>query len=230
MQMETKPDTSNLRYCEGHVITVDWQELYGEDCDGFTHAEPLDRDTLAEYMEDEITDEVLAKAGVPETVVAINGIVVMDDYEDAIHDVVDLFIETYVQLDCCEGPMMNYVYPLESIDTLGLESAANLPGSICLVQFSDGNQDRGLPEFGLALTGGGMDLSWCIAGAYVALGFRPPSGVVSNLPRFAGERMTPIKALILQTMREEQEGVIRRAQSAIKLLGEVAEWLEKGGD
>ncbi len=76
-----------------------------------------------------------------------------------------------------EGPMMNYWYPVE-VDDLdeAAKAIAYLP--LCLVEFRDGSQ-------GLALTGGGMDLTWEIAEAYITLGFLPPLEYC-DLPRMAG--------------------------------------------
>lgn len=76
-----------------------------------------------------------------------------------------------------EGPMMNYWYPVKLADC---EDAAwliaHLP--LCVVEFEDGRT-------GLALTGGGMDLSWEICEAFIALGYFPPLHFC-DLPRMAG--------------------------------------------
>jgi hypothetical protein len=78
-----------------------------------------------------------------------------------------------------EGPMMNYFYPLSgSVDYY--ESAlkiADLP--LCIVD-RDMNGD-----VGLALTGGGMDLSWEICEAFMRLGHLPPAHF-ADLPGMAG--------------------------------------------
>jgi hypothetical protein len=73
-------------------------------------------------------------------------------------------------LDTAEGPMMNYWYPIgEKLD--GEELARELgAGCLCVVRVGD--------EYGLALTGGGMDLSWQ---TFIKLGYLPPFHF-SNLP------------------------------------------------
>lgn len=79
-----------------------------------------------------------------------------------------------------DGPMMNYLYPLParaSIGDLEVHTLANLP--LCFV--FDSNRD----EQGLALTGGGMDLTWEIAEGYMRLGYLPPLAFCS-LPAMAG--------------------------------------------
>jgi hypothetical protein len=79
----------------------------------------------------------------------------------------DALLEVEPYMWGAEGPMMNYYYPLEesdgewrSFDAVAAALAvADLP--VCVVEM-DG-------DYGLALTGGGMDLSWEICAAYVAL-------------------------------------------------------------
>lgn len=93
-----------------------------------------------------------------------------------------------------QEPMMNYWWPLPD-GTFG-ESHASLlaesPFSCCIVYNSD------TEEYGIALTGGGMDLSWDIAGAYVLLGFTPPASL--RLPSFAGLRLDTRHRIILSAM------------------------------
>lgn len=84
-----------------------------------------------------------------------------------------------------EGPMMNYWYPIEETREYGrfahntfdpVAAAAKLDGPLCLVLVDD--------EYGLALTGGGMDLSWEICDAFVQLGKCPPLHFL-DLPHMA---------------------------------------------
>jgi hypothetical protein len=69
-----------------------------------------------------------------------------------------------------EGPMMNYFYPLgfEVDDGTARKHAwriRNLP--LCMVRVGD--------VWGMALTGGGMNLSWEICEAFMRLGCLPPA-------------------------------------------------------
>lgn len=77
-----------------------------------------------------------------------------------------------------DGPMMNYFYPVSDYTPGDMRDwaakVADLP--VCVVEIGD--------ERGLALTGGGMDLSWGIAEAYVRLGYYPP--VWLDLPAMSG--------------------------------------------
>jgi len=74
----------------------------------------------------------------------------------------------------CEGPVMNYYYPVDVKRVGGAEEAGkkivDLP--LCVVEFLE----DGYPtdDYALALTGGGTDLSWEICEAYTRLGYLPP--------------------------------------------------------
>jgi hypothetical protein len=82
-----------------------------------------------------------------------------------------------------EGPMMNYAYPVTSeVDAdVSAQWAVRIAGlPLCVVEL-DGYT-------GLALTGGGTDLSWEIAEAFIRIGYYPPLGVCSDLPAMADKR------------------------------------------
>jgi hypothetical protein len=85
-----------------------------------------------------------------------------------------------------EGPMMNYFYPVDLDDT---EDAARKLADTCLCVVEVNGQT------GLALTGGGMDLSWEICAAFIALDFLPPLHFcdlpgMAGRPRHAKDRRT----------------------------------------
>lgn len=85
-------------------------------------------------------------------------------------------------MGCTEGPMMNYYYPIPWSDDLDPEVAAiaiaHLP--LCIVSLPDWD------GYALALTGGGMDLSWEICEAFICLGYYPPAHFAGKLPDMAG--------------------------------------------
>ena len=115
-----------------------------------------------------------------------------------------------------EGPMMNYYYPAE-IDDPGDAARKLADTCLCVVEV-DGRT-------GLALTGGGMDLSWEIVGAFVALGMLPPVHF-ADLPRMADRRTATVDTLTAiaacQRSCEVMAGWIdRRAKSLADLLGEL---------
>lgn len=71
-----------------------------------------------------------------------------------------------------DGPMMSFYWPLGELLPLGdpaRTASAMRDLSTCLVQVDE--------VYGIALTGGGMDLSWHLASAAVAAGFLPWSGL-----------------------------------------------------
>jgi len=96
-----------------------------------------------------------------------------------------------------EGPMMNYFYPLPKYIGTAHKLAEEI-GAVCLCAVDH-------PELGmgLALTGGGMDLSWEICAGYVAAGYLPPTHF-SNLPVFAQE-LDEENKLVLFAMKESLE-------------------------
>jgi hypothetical protein len=81
-----------------------------------------------------------------------------------------------------EGPVMNFLWPVEHARVTPADAAYNLRDlPLCVVV--DGYDENEI--VGLALTGGGMDLSWEIAQAYISIGFLPPLALL-DLPNMAG--------------------------------------------
>lgn len=105
-----------------------------------------------------------------------------------------------------EGPMMNYLYPLDAVSDSDAHKLVDLP--LCIVTFNDADND------GLALTGGGMDLSWDIATAYVRLGYLPPLHF-ARLPAYAGMKLTDEHRLVLAAMRRSCEVEMAQARAGI---------------
>jgi hypothetical protein len=93
-----------------------------------------------------------------------------------------------------DGPMMNYHYPLPSFDSdrFDAREAAtkirDLP--LCVIEWEQTG------DYSLALSGGGMDLSWEIAEAFMRLGYLPPLAYC-DLPDFAGMDMDERKRWIV---------------------------------
>lgn len=89
-----------------------------------------------------------------------------------------------------EGPMMNYWYPVRIEDNAdAARKLVDLP--LCVVEV-DG-------ETGLALTGGGMDLSWEICEAFIRLGHYPP--VHFEPPLEAGELSERRKQIVRASLK-----------------------------
>lgn len=109
--------------------------------------------------------------------------------------------ELFPDSDCpgyvptCGGPMMNYYYECPGLDGTEAEKLVNLP--LCLIQLNDGSERE---DWGLALTGGGQDLSWEICEAYALLGFLPPLHFC-DLPRMAGRGKSERDLAIINACR-----------------------------
>jgi hypothetical protein len=91
-----------------------------------------------------------------------------------------------------EGPAMSYAYELPGFQLDPYDAAtaiAHLP--LCLIEWDD-TDDRGHATgrdgWALALTGGGMDLSWEIAEAFMCLGYLPPLKYAGRLPDYGRGR------------------------------------------
>lgn len=87
------------------------------------------------------------------------------------------------------APMMNYYYRLpnyegdrdpEADQSLLYQSRVN----VVMVKINGGEDDEDI--YALALSGGGMDLSWDICHAFILLGYAPPL-FACDVPEFAGQ-------------------------------------------
>lgn len=107
---------------------------------------------------------------------------------------------SYEAMEESNQPMMNYLYPLGEGDEFDAQDAKVLDHlNVCLVYF---NQSE---EYALALTGGGMDLSWDIVEGYIRLGYLPPL-YFSHLPKFAGTKKDARKTVIIDAFLEMMKG------------------------
>jgi len=89
------------------------------------------------------------------------------------------------------APMMNYYYPLpdefakDMLEKFGSNWATKIKDKLSnttVIRFEDDD------KYALALTGGGMDLSWEICESYINLGYLPPVHFC-DLPHMAGKNM-----------------------------------------
>lgn len=85
--------------------------------------------------------------------------------------------------------------------------------------------DEQTDEWGLAMTGGGMDMTPWIVDAYVLLGFLPPATL--RLPRYAGIRWTRETQLRTKALRRSQEVRIQQAQGQLRDLAEYEAWAKE---
>jgi hypothetical protein len=118
-----------------------------------------------------------------------------------------------------EGPMMSYWYPCKIDDSDFDEMAIkiiDLP--LCIVRVNDNT--------GLALTGGGMDLTWEICAAYLKCGYLPPLHFSERLPKMAGPSH-PDSQLIVAATRKSAEVAIRWHERTLEDLVDMEKWLRK---
>jgi hypothetical protein len=111
-------------------------------------------------------------------------------------------------------PMMNYAYPLPGLRMSPEEAQAELELAhvAVVVVLIDG-------EPHLALSGGGMDLSWDICWAYLALGYLPPFRF-TDLPRFSGMKLSEDVEWVLRACERSAEAIRDRAVHALGRLQE----------
>jgi len=117
------------------------------------------------------------------------------DKDELIDDATELWHEQ-------ESPMMNYIYPLGQ-DFRPDDDTYKKLNNMTIVTVDD--------EDYLALTGGGMDMTWQIAETYVNLGYFPPSDYC-DLPGMAGKDYKSKKnQRIIEACKESLDAVSERA-------------------
>lgn len=140
------------------VWVEDWSEWLMNDDAVFYEAEHVDSEIY------EISDEL--KEQLPE-----DGILLYPRDSELLDDIgVDV-----------SGPMMMYYWPI--IDVGDPEEAARKLMGLPMIPVSLPDSEE--EDWGIAFTGGGMDLSWELAASYMLLGFLPPTAV-ANLPAMSG--------------------------------------------
>lgn len=191
--------------CDSVDVTarqIDWQVAAGEDGDGFTAYQAVKCDTCGR-------DHVIPASSFGDTC----GSLVESDpdvYEiEEFGDEYDQAIRCSTRLESFEGPVMSAFWPCDfgdareaakKIDTFGV-------GPTCTVEFADG-------ETGFALTGGGMDLSDEIAGAYVAVGHYPPAILRVQAHMFRNRSGRRSRA-ILHCLKESNRIIVSRARGRV---------------
>jgi hypothetical protein len=113
-----------------------------------------------------------------------------------------------------EGPMMSCCYPLPAFPAdihKACLAIKNLP--LVIVRF-DGDDDRAA----LALSGGGMNLSWEICEAFMRLGYLPPTHF--DLPAMCGRGVTAKDRWILRgyvrACRAQRRWIARKKERALE--------------
>jgi hypothetical protein len=128
--------------------------------------------------------------------------------------------EGYVYAD---GPMMNYYYPIPEPRDLDEAQRALVNSPLCIVHFEDDDL------WALALTGGGMDLSWEICEAFMRLGYLPPVHFASDLPHMAGMTATPTNRWIVAGCRRSLSIAREWQTRGLERLRRTSAWLKSNG-
>lgn len=125
-----------------------------------------------------------------------------------------------------EGPMMDFFYPLR--DYIGEpEEEVKKLWDLPLVIVED-RETGGHEEYGLALSGGGMDFTWEICLGYIRLGFLPPV-YFCGLPVMAGIEPTEENRLVVEACKKSLEISIRELNRKLDHLNVIENrWKEKG--
>lgn len=134
-----------------------------------------------------------------------------------------------------DGPMMNNWYllpddifrygtdPLPADEVEAAKRLVSLP--LCIVEPHFNADSRQTPsDWGMALTGGGMDLIWEIAEAYMRLGYLPPARL--RLPKMAGYDPNDRRRWIVEGLIRAGEITSSWAKRSAEDAQEVLEWME----
>lgn len=140
---------------------------------------------------------------------------------DSLDDLSELLREAFTEA-CRDNreafePQMNYRYSIPERMDAEWAAARILESGLPLVVV----RCDGLPY--LALAGGGVDLSWEICEAYMALDLYPPAHFAGSLPRMAGRGKGPSDGRdgrIMEACLASLEAVESRARSAAESLRE----------
>lgn len=150
--------------------------------------------------------------------------------EDALEQAVEEFRSSsaYYEWEEAFQPMMNALWPCEPRYGMTDEDAATAidryAGSTVLVTLNS-EVHNGLQ--GIAMTGGGMDMSWDLCAAYICCGCIPPVRLLSSVPHFAGQRMAPMKQAVLECMDLAADWLEARAQRMRSYRAETEKHLTK---
>lgn len=115
--------------------------------------------------------------------------------------------------------VMSYAWPIDLDDPELAQATLLDAGAGCAVVCRVGDQCY------IGLAGGGMDLSWDIATAFVALGFYPPAAL--RLPRFAGHRVNAKTRKVANALLQSQRIAARWMNGAAADTRAVLRWMRE---
>ena len=116
-----------------------------------------------------------------------------------------------------EGPMIHYWWHLPEYRGNALTDCLKLVDlPVCIVE--NLSEEVSVEEsYGLALTGGGMDLSWELAEAYMRLGYLPPFRL-ADLPAYAGLSLDTRRRWIVAGCKATCRAMIDRGRRGLRTL------------
>lgn len=115
-------------------------------------------------------------------------------------------------------PVMNYIYPLP----YGVRTTNNWRSAMrCTTVVQVGGETY------LALTGGGMDLSWEICEAYLRCGYLPPAHFARHLPKMGGRGSSDLDRDILDACRLSLLAEAESAMQGLENLDQIEKWAEE---
>lgn len=119
-------------------------------------------------------------------------------------------------------PMMDFIWPVNLAYGVTDEEAAGLidkyAGSTSLVYVRD------LDTHAIVLTGGGMDLTWDIATAYLCCGCIPPLLLLSALPKMCETYRERHRILLTECVTLAAEALMSRAKRMVEDAGNTVLW------
>jgi hypothetical protein len=155
---------------------IDWSEAYGEDCEGWRVVFPtLTLGDIAEHAPDLLSKAQERKAEAK-------------PYTAAPRDLADRFEQERAGDEWQQGfePMMSFVWPVMVPTYNGLSAQevadriAEFAPTCSLIEFGE-HSPHCSEEYGIALSGGGMNLSDQLAAAYLCANQVPPVGLLDQL-------------------------------------------------
>src|SRR5215217_157947 len=170
----------SLAHIDAEARNVDWSELRGECDDGFEIQLPSA--TYGDWAEHDMD----APAAVQRIAKRSAGRQLSEKHEEAFGQT-----DAYLEWRDTFEPMMNYAWPVslayQRSPDEAIASMAEHARACVLIELSEEASERlhgygpDAPEYVIALTGGGMDLSDELAADYLACGCVPPSRILSGL-------------------------------------------------
>lgn len=125
--------------------------------------------------------------------------------------------EDYRSIFPDKAPMMNTLWEIEDEYTPSEDDEEAMHGMTVIEMMDDG---RATGEYYLALTGGGMDMSWQIAETYVDLGYVPPTALGSLPKRSDKEDLTKKERIVVEALKRSHAISARTNQRDIDKLQE----------